>query len=182
MSEALLHYSEFLRLVQAFLHQTCLKILSKMRGPDGDKNPKARTTTSGDPEHCNHGVPDREGCGAATAEIPRNAGGAEQEGSHLRRVEAGGVLEVATLAAGTVLRGLAGEEGGMGAEDQRVPSWRSRSRRGEDRDRGAREEVHGPAAIEEAAIGLLEWMELPYPNSRGIVNLLRQFRRMDKES
>ncbi|GIT77657.1 MAG: hypothetical protein Ct9H300mP32_0390 [Verrucomicrobiota bacterium] len=46
----------------------------------------------------------------------------------------------------------------------------------------ARDEVHGPAAIEEAAIGLLEWMELPYPNSRGIVNLLRQFRRMDKES
>jgi len=46
----------------------------------------------------------------------------------------------------------------------------------------ARDEVHGPAAIEEATIGLLEWMELPHPNSRGIVNLLRQFRRMDKES
>ena len=46
----------------------------------------------------------------------------------------------------------------------------------------ARDEVHGPAAIEEATIGLLEWMELPHPNSRGIVNLLRQFRRMDQES
>ena len=46
----------------------------------------------------------------------------------------------------------------------------------------ARDEVHGPAAIEEATSGLLEWMKLPHPNSRGILNLLRQFRRMDKES
>jgi hypothetical protein len=46
----------------------------------------------------------------------------------------------------------------------------------------ARDEIHGPATIEQAVIELLEWMNLHQPNSTGIVNLLRQFRRMEKES
>jgi hypothetical protein len=46
----------------------------------------------------------------------------------------------------------------------------------------ARDEVHGPAVVEEAAFGLLEWMELPRQGSGSAVDLLRQFRRMEKES
>ena len=46
----------------------------------------------------------------------------------------------------------------------------------------ARDEVHGPAVVEEAAFGLLEWMELPRQGSCRAVDLLRQFRRMDKKT
>jgi hypothetical protein len=46
----------------------------------------------------------------------------------------------------------------------------------------ARDEVHGPAAVKEAALGVLEWMELPRQGSCRAVDLLRQFRRMDKKT
>ena len=46
----------------------------------------------------------------------------------------------------------------------------------------ARDEIHGPAEVEVAAIKLLEWMELPRPSSGNAVDLLRQFRRMENEN
>jgi hypothetical protein len=46
----------------------------------------------------------------------------------------------------------------------------------------ARDEIHSPAKVEVAATKLLEWLEQPSPSSGNTVDLLRQFRRMDKES
>ena len=45
----------------------------------------------------------------------------------------------------------------------------------------ARDEIHGPAEVEVAAIKLLEWMGLPRPSSGSAVDLLRQFRQMEEK-
>ena len=44
----------------------------------------------------------------------------------------------------------------------------------------ARDEIHGPAAVEVTAAELLECMKRPLPESGGAEALLRQFRRMEK--
>jgi hypothetical protein len=46
----------------------------------------------------------------------------------------------------------------------------------------ARDEIHGPSEAEDAAAKLLEWMKSPRPSSGSAVDLLRQFRRMEKEN
>jgi hypothetical protein len=44
----------------------------------------------------------------------------------------------------------------------------------------ARDEIHGPAAVEVTAAELLECMKRPLPESGGAEALLRQFRRLEK--
>jgi hypothetical protein len=44
----------------------------------------------------------------------------------------------------------------------------------------ARDEIHGPAEAEDAAIKLLEWLEQPRQDSGSAVELLRQFRHLQK--
>ncbi|MFQ3168478.1 MAG: hypothetical protein ACI8QI_001027 [Limisphaerales bacterium] len=44
----------------------------------------------------------------------------------------------------------------------------------------ARDEIHGPAEAEVAATKLLEWLEQPRQDSDSAVELLRQFRRLEK--
>jgi len=44
----------------------------------------------------------------------------------------------------------------------------------------ARDEIHGPAEAEDAAIKLLEWLEQPRQDSGSSVELLRQFRHLQK--
>ena len=46
----------------------------------------------------------------------------------------------------------------------------------------ARDEIHGTTEVEVAATKLLEWMELPRPNSGSAVDLLRKFRRLENEN
>ena len=43
-----------------------------------------------------------------------------------------------------------------------------------------RDEIHGPSEAEDAAAKLLEWMKSPRPSSGSAVDLLRQFRRLEK--
>jgi hypothetical protein len=44
----------------------------------------------------------------------------------------------------------------------------------------ARDEIHGPSEAEDAAAKLLEWMKLPRQDSGSAVELLRQFRHLQK--
>jgi hypothetical protein len=46
----------------------------------------------------------------------------------------------------------------------------------------ARDEIHGPAEAEVAATKLLEWLEQPRQDSGSAVELLRQFRRLEKRN